>query len=103
LSSETSGFLSTTLRGSGTGAAGTEVIPAPRCWVRVRALPNRRVGWLPVRAEPSGVEPSRVDTALRLVPARAGPLGPLGAPGVLVGADTGADCGARSGAPHTLQ
>ena len=59
-SSATSAFLRTTLRGSGTGAAGTEVMPAPRCWVRVRFVTNRRVGRVPpARAEPSGVDPSR--------------------------------------------
>ena len=54
-------------RGSGTGAAGTVVIPAPRCWVRLLEGTRRRVGRVePVRAEPIGVLDSRIDTPVRV-------------------------------------
>jgi hypothetical protein len=60
----------------------------------VRVLPRRRVGCdAPLRAEPIGVDPSRDDTAVRLVPDPR----PEGAD-----VAAGAAC-ARSGAPHTLQ
>ena len=76
------------------------MIPAPRCWVRVRVLPSRRVGVLPVRAEPSGVDANREDIAVRLVTERA--AGPEDA-GELAGAEAGSLRCAPSGAPHTLQ
>ena len=80
-------------RGSAIGAAGTLVIPAPRCCTRLLAVTRRRVGRLrPARAEPIGVLDSLVE---------------------MLGADAGADPdedddGARrparrGGVPQTLQ
>ena len=62
-SSATSGLAMTTDCGSGTGADGTVVIPAPRCWIRLSRSTRRRVGRLrPARAEPMGVLDSLVET-----------------------------------------
>src|SRR6478609_1719798 len=91
LSSGTSGLAMSTDCGSGTGADGTVVMPAPRCWIRDVALTSRRVGRLrPARAEPMGELDSLVESACFL---------PLGVP---VGVDT-AVTGAEAGIPHTLQ
>ena len=64
LSSGTSGLAMSTDCGSGTGADGTVVMPAPRCWIREVALTRRRVGRLrPARAEPMGELDSLVESA----------------------------------------
>ena len=77
-SSGTSGLAITTDWGSGTGADGTVVMPAPRCWIRAVARTSRRVGRLrPARAEPMGELDSLVESA--------GCFLPLGVP---VGVDT---------------
>src|SRR6478672_6881079 len=93
-SSGTDGFSSTAERGSATGAAGTLVIPAPRCCTRLVAVTNRRVGRLrPARAEPIGVLDSFIEMLLR------GPFDP----------DSRAESneeltdGSGPGAPQTLQ
>jgi hypothetical protein len=67
-----------TSRGSGTGAGGTDVSPAPsRCeWVLVE--PSRRVGRVaPARAEPIGELDSREALLVRVLPVL--PVCPLGA------------------------
>jgi hypothetical protein len=66
-SSATDGSVSTTDAGSGTGAAGTVVIPAPRCCAADRVDNNRRVGRDPARAEPMGDVESREDTPVPVV------------------------------------
>jgi hypothetical protein len=79
-----------TERGSGTGAGGTDVMPAPRRCDVVRVEPSRRVGRVePARAEPIGELDSRAALLVRVLPLRT--LGPL------VGA------GASTGLPQTLQ
>src|SRR5689334_9944381 len=92
-SSGTDGFASTAERGSATGAAGTFVMPAPRCWTRFVAVTSRRVGRLrPARAEPIGVLASFIEMLVR------GPIDP----------DNRADTDELAppsgpGAPQTLQ
>jgi hypothetical protein len=55
-------------RGSGTGAEGTDVMPAPSRWDRVRVEPMRLLGLVPeTRAEPIGELGSREEP----------PVGPL--------------------------
>jgi hypothetical protein len=79
-----------TERGSGTGAGGTDVMPAPRRCELVRVEPRRRVGRLdPARAEPMGELESREALLVRVLPLRA--LGRLVA------------AGASAGLPQTLQ
>ncbi len=69
-----------------------------RDWVRT----NRRVGRVPPeRAEPSGVEPSRDDTEVRLEPDGAAACTPADGDGD--DADTGAGAGAFWCIPQTLQ
>src|SRR5262245_61894349 len=70
LSSGTSGLAMTDERGSGTGADGTVVMPAPRCCVRALDATRRRVGRLvPARAEPIGVDDNFVEIPVRTLPA----------------------------------
>jgi hypothetical protein len=58
----------TTDRGSGTGADGTVVMPAPRCWIRLVAVTKRRVGRVrPARADPIGELDSLVENVGCLV------------------------------------
>jgi len=85
-----------TERGSGTGAGGTDVMPAPRRCELVRVEPRRRVGRVaPARADPMGELDSRAALLVRVVPLRG--LGPLVALGALVAV------GASTGLPQTLQ
>jgi hypothetical protein len=89
-SSATSGLAMTTDAGSGTGADGTVVIPAPWCWMRAVPLTSRRVGRLsPARAEPMGLLESFVDSA---------GFCPLG-----VDAPVAPTTGLSPGMPQTLQ
>jgi len=91
LSSDTSGLAMITERGSGTGAAGTDVMPAPRRCVLVRVEPRRRVGRVPcARAEPIGALDSREELLVRVLPERDA--------GTLAASD-----GALAGEPQTLQ
>jgi hypothetical protein len=64
-----------TERGSGTGADGIDVMPAPsRCDV-VRVVARRRVGRVePARAEPIGELDSRDALLVRVLPVRALPV-----------------------------
>ncbi len=83
----------TTDCGSGTGADGTVVMPAPRCWIRAVALTRRRVGRLrPARAEPMGELDSLVESAGCFVP-----------PGVPLGVEAPVAAAASAGIPQTLQ
>src|SRR6478609_10635655 len=101
LSSGTCGLASTTDFGSGTGADGTVVMPAPRCWMRLLAATSRRVGRLDtLRAEPIGVLASfeEIPDARTLVECSPAAGWPLPLTGVV-----GAVTGRASAAPHTLQ
>src|SRR5436309_6177940 len=96
-SSGTSGLASTTDRGSGTGADGTVVMPAPRCWVSAVDATRRRVGRVvPLRAEPIGVLDnfSEMPVTRALVEARELPDAPDGGSPVAWGC---------AGAPQMLQ
>src|SRR5438093_13465570 len=96
-SSGTSGLAMTTDCGSGTGADGTVVMPAPRCWIRAVALTSRRVGRLrPARAEPIGVLDNLVD--------RVGCFSWLGVEAPLApSAPVTPTAAASAGIPQTLQ
>jgi hypothetical protein len=74
LSSDTSGLARISERGSGTGAAGTDVMPAPSRCDLVRVVPRRRVGREPpARAEPIGSLDRRDELLVRVL--GAAPLG----------------------------
>ena len=82
-----------TERGSGTGADGIDVIPAPSRWDAVREDPMRRVGRVaPARAEPIAVLDSRAEPPVR--PEAAPPNAEVATEPVGRGA---------AGAPHTSQ
>jgi hypothetical protein len=82
-----------TERGSGTGAGGMDVIPAPSRDVRVCVVLRLRVGRVdPRRADPIGALNRRDELLVRVLPVRGLGVEALGA---LVSA--------AAGAPHTLQ
>jgi len=82
-----------TERGSGTGAGGMDVIPAPSRDVRVCVVLRLRVGRVPPRrADPIGALNRRDELLVRVLPVRGLGVEALGA---LVSA--------AAGAPHTLQ
>jgi hypothetical protein len=83
-----------TERGSGTGAGGMDVIPAPSRDERVCAVPRLRVGRVPPpRADPIGALDRRDELLVRVLPVRAMGTEALGA----------ALGSATAGAPQTLQ
>jgi hypothetical protein len=85
-------------RGSGTGAGGTDVMPAPSCRARVRVEPSRLVGRVaPARAEPMGELDSREALLVRVLPVRAVRL--LGVEPLTAGLLAGVS----AGVPQTLQ
>src|SRR5262249_38099333 len=92
-SSGTSGFASTTERGSGTGSDGTVVMRAPRCCMRLLDARMRRVGRLApeIRAEPIGVVDNLVEMPEPRTLADVSPAGALPLPpGALLAVDAGA-------------
>ena len=88
LSSATSGSAMMTERGSGTGADGTEVMPAPRRWDWVRVEPRRRVGRVDAAA---GRADRRARNARTVVRCRSR------------GSRRSVVAGCAAGAPQTLQ
>jgi hypothetical protein len=69
-----------TERGSGTGAGGMDVIPAPSRNDRVCEVPRLRVGRVapPPRAEPIGALDRRDELLVRVLPVRVLGVAPLG-------------------------
>jgi hypothetical protein len=83
-----------TERGSGTGAGGMDVIPAPSRDVRVCVVLRLRVGRVPpLRADPIGALDRRDELLVRVLPVRGLGVEALGA----------ALGSAAAGAPQTLQ
>jgi hypothetical protein len=78
LSSATSALAISTDRGSGSGAEGTDVMPAPSRWDRVRLDPMRLAGRLPdTRAEPIGELSSCEEPPVRALADRTPAVGAL--------------------------